>query len=146
MCKKANIIITLPFSLLKIPTYSCTSRPLPMGIYLGDTKCTCDEDYNYDKDYGPCGQYIIDHSHWMGRQMWATRTNRARVMAIIVNLKITEASAGASLFVLNVFISPVCHVRWHLDAKTLCASLERIDNAADLAPYTVRSKYTVIIR
>ncbi|CAM9233744.1 unnamed protein product [Ectocarpus sp. 13 AM-2016] len=32
-------------------------------------QCTCDEDYEYDQEYGPCGQYVVDHSHWTGRQM-----------------------------------------------------------------------------
>eukprot|EP00904_Undaria_pinnatifida_P009613 jgi/Undpi1/5782/HiC_scaffold_2.g01056.m1 len=32
-------------------------------------QCTCDEGYGYDQDYGPCGQYVFNHSQWPGRQM-----------------------------------------------------------------------------
>lgn len=42
------------------------SRSFFRAIY---DQCTCDEDYEYDQEYGPCGQYVVDHSHWTGRQM-----------------------------------------------------------------------------
>ncbi|CAM9185045.1 unnamed protein product [Discosporangium mesarthrocarpum] len=31
-------------------------------------ECDCDEDYEYDQEYGPCGQYAFTASHWPGRQ------------------------------------------------------------------------------
>lgn len=57
---------------MRAETLNSSFAPPPLSLFPAlhlRRQCTCDEDYEYDQQYGPCGQYVVGHSHWPGRQM-----------------------------------------------------------------------------